>query len=80
MRVVIHPSQREAFAKRLASLNKKCVRFGLGDGIQFIWNTSSSLDQFKGREGCKCKATVKRHSRFKEQWQTELLRAKLALS
>ena len=29
MRVVIHPSQREAFAKRLASLNKKCVRFGL---------------------------------------------------
>ena len=56
------------------------MKFVDGDGNQFIWNTSSSLDQFKGREGCKCKATVKRHSRFKEQWQTELLRAKLAFS
>lgn len=55
------------------------IKFVDESGNRFIWNTSSSLDSFKGREGskCKCKAGVKRHSEFKEQWQTELTRAKI---
>jgi hypothetical protein len=55
------------------------IKFVDDSGNQFIWSTSSSLEPFKGREGskCKCKAGVKRHSEFKEQWQTELTRAKI---
>lgn len=55
------------------------IKFVDDSGNQYIWSTSSSLEPFKGREGskCKCKAGVKRHSEFKEQWRTELTRAKI---
>lgn len=50
--------------------------FADADGNKFVWNTSSYLDVTEG-DSCTVKGTIKNHSEYKSEKQTELTRCKV---